>query len=95
MGNPKASLEIIVGKLYDANQAIQFVRERDDEELWDTLIQLSKNIPGVSLVMWLCSYGHCCAEFITELLKNAGTHIDPTKLIKVSSRPHPLNIWLL
>ena len=56
MGNPKASLEIIVGKLYDANQAIQFVRERDDEELWDTLIQLSKNIPGVShdYAIWSC-----------------------------------------
>ena len=51
MGNPKASLEIIVGKLYDLNQAIQFVRERDDEELWVTFIQLSKNIPGVSNCM--------------------------------------------
>ena len=33
-------------------------------------------------------YGHviviCYSEFITELLKNVGTHIDPTKLIKVS-----------
>ena len=46
MGNPKASLEIIVSKLNDVNQAIQFVKEKDDEELWDTLIQLSKNIPG-------------------------------------------------
>ena len=38
-------------KMNDASQATQFVRERDDEELWDTLIQLSKNIPGVSMVM--------------------------------------------
>ena len=54
MGNPRGSLEIIVVKLNDASQAIQFVRERDDEELWDTLIQLSKNIPGVTLFV----YGH-------------------------------------
>lgn len=51
MGNPKAALEIIVGKLHDIHHAIYFVREKDDEELWDTLIQLSKRIPGECRVL--------------------------------------------
>ncbi|XP_003382724.1 PREDICTED: vacuolar protein sorting-associated protein 41 homolog [Amphimedon queenslandica] len=66
MGNPKEALRLIVSKLHDVDQAILFVREKDDEELWDTLIQLSRDLP----------------DFITGLLQNAGTHIDPTKLIK-------------
>jgi hypothetical protein len=66
MGNPVAALDIIVRKLHDVDKAIAFVRENDDEELWDNLIKLSKQYPN----------------FITGLLRNAGTHIDPTKLIK-------------
>lgn len=67
-------------------QAILFVREKDDEELWDTLIQLSRDLPGMQIItciIILFIKSLLLIDFITGLLQNAGTHIDPTKLIKV------------
>ena len=41
-------------------KAILFVREKDDEELWDVLIQLSRELPGkphlFGYYYWLINY---------------------------------------
>ncbi|XP_064401865.1 vacuolar protein sorting-associated protein 41 homolog [Halichondria panicea] len=66
MGNQKAALELIIKKLEDVDMAIEFTMEEGDEDLWELLISLSIHKP----------------TFITGLLNNVGTHIDPTKLIK-------------
>ncbi|XP_066028938.1 LOW QUALITY PROTEIN: vacuolar protein sorting-associated protein 41 homolog [Pocillopora verrucosa] len=50
----------------DVEKAIEFAKEQDDEDLWDDLINYSLDKP----------------EFITGLLHNIGTHVDPIKLIK-------------
>ncbi|CAI8019233.1 Vacuolar protein sorting-associated protein 41 homolog [Geodia barretti] len=66
MGNPKAALELVIKKLEDVDKAIEFAMEEGDDDLWDALIHLSISNP----------------KFVTGLLNNVGTHIDPTKLIQ-------------
>lgn len=66
MGNTKQALEQITEQLQDINQAIEFCKEHDDKELWEDLIQCSLDKPN----------------FITVLLQNIGTHVDPIMLIQ-------------
>ncbi|GFT96345.1 vacuolar protein sorting-associated protein 41 homolog [Nephila pilipes] len=66
MGNTKQALQQITEQLQDINQAIEFCKEHDDKELWEDLIQCSLDKPG----------------FITVLLQNIGTHVDPIMLIQ-------------
>ncbi|XP_054716491.1 vacuolar protein sorting-associated protein 41 homolog isoform X2 [Uloborus diversus] len=66
MGNTKQALEQITEQLQDINQAIQFCKEHDDKELWEDLIESSLDKPS----------------FITVLLQNIGTHVDPIMLIQ-------------
>ncbi|XP_065900224.1 vacuolar protein sorting-associated protein 41 homolog [Dysidea avara] len=66
MGNIQEALKLITERLQDVNKAIQFAMEQDDEDLWEDLIKYSRTKP----------------KFITGLLNNVGTHIDPTKLIE-------------
>ena len=66
MGNTKKALLLIINELQDVNRAIEFCKEQNDQELWDDLIDHSMDQPA----------------FITGLLNNIGTHVDPTKLIK-------------
>ncbi|GIY61763.1 vacuolar protein sorting-associated protein 41 homolog [Caerostris darwini] len=65
MGNTKQALKQITERLGDIDQAIDFCKEHDDKELWEDLIQSSLDKPG----------------FITVLLQNIGTHVDPIMLI--------------
>lgn len=66
MGNTKEALGLITEELKDVEQAIIFAKEHDDEELWADLIDYSIDKP----------------PFITGLLNNIGTHVDPIILIK-------------
>ncbi|KAK2146463.1 hypothetical protein LSH36_606g03004 [Paralvinella palmiformis] len=65
MGNTKQALDLIVNELRDVSQAIDFCKEQNDEELWEDLIDYSLDKPS----------------FITGLLNNIGTHVDPRLLI--------------
>ena len=79
-------------KLNDASQATQFVREmmKNCGTLSYNCLKIYQVCPWSCdcVCIWSCDCVACRVGFITELLKNAGTHIDPTKVIKVSSRPH-------
>ena len=66
MGNTRSALELIMTELVDVEQAVEFCKEHDDAELWDDLIKYSIDKP----------------PFISVLLNNVGTHIDPRKLVE-------------
>lgn len=65
MGNTQEALELMVDKVGDVKQAIEFVQKQDDPELWDDLIKRSIMNP----------------VFVSGLLENVGTHINPLTLI--------------
>ncbi|XP_038045222.1 LOW QUALITY PROTEIN: vacuolar protein sorting-associated protein 41 homolog [Patiria miniata] len=66
MGNTTQALKLIIEEMGDVDKAIEFAKEHDDSGLWDELINASMNKP----------------TFITGLLNNIGTHVDPVILIK-------------
>uniref|UniRef100_A0A4W6CQ03 Vacuolar protein sorting-associated protein 41 homolog n=1 Tax=Lates calcarifer TaxID=8187 RepID=A0A4W6CQ03_LATCA len=59
------ALQMIMEELEDVDKAIEFAKEQDDGELWEDLISYSIDKP----------------PFITGLLNNIGTHVDPILLI--------------
>jgi vacuolar protein sorting-associated protein 41 len=65
MGNTQEALELMIDKVGDVKQAIEFVQKQDDPELWDDLIKRSITNP----------------VFVSGLLENVGTHINPLTLI--------------
>ncbi|XP_048755315.1 vacuolar protein sorting-associated protein 41 homolog isoform X2 [Ostrea edulis] len=65
MGDLKKALTLITTELKDVNQAIEFCKDKNDEELWADLIKFSIDKP----------------TFIKGLLHNIGTHVDPIRLI--------------
>ncbi|XP_040209124.1 vacuolar protein sorting-associated protein 41 homolog [Rana temporaria] len=65
MGNSRRALQMIMEELRDVDKAIEFAKEQDDAELWEDLILYSIDKP----------------PFITGLLNNIGTHVDPILLI--------------
>ncbi|XP_033100786.1 vacuolar protein sorting-associated protein 41 homolog [Anneissia japonica] len=66
MGNTKKALNLIMVGLKDVGRAIEFAKDQDDAELWNDLITHSMDKPS----------------FLTGLLNNIGTHVDPIILIK-------------
>lgn len=66
MGNTKDALHIIIEKLNDINQAINFCQEHNDKELWTDLIKQTVHKP----------------EYVTLLLKRIGNYVDPRMLIQ-------------
>ncbi|XP_064186870.1 vacuolar protein sorting-associated protein 41 homolog isoform X1 [Anguilla rostrata] len=66
MGNCRRALQMIMEELGDVDKAIEFAKEQDDAELWEDLISYSIDKP----------------PFITGLLNNIGTHVDPIILIR-------------
>ena len=66
MGSTRAALELIMRELVDVEQAVQFCKEQDDQELWEDLIRCSLDKP----------------TFLIVLLNNVGTHIDPRQLVE-------------
>ncbi|XP_062569470.1 vacuolar protein sorting-associated protein 41 homolog isoform X1 [Saccostrea cucullata] len=65
MGDLKKALTLITTKLKDVTQAIEFCKDKNNEELWADLIKFSIDKPS----------------FIKGLLHNIGTHVDPIRLI--------------
>ena len=66
MGNLKEALELILNKLNDIEWAVNFCKEQNDSDLWMIMIGHSLDKP----------------TFITTLLHNIGTHVDPSILIR-------------
>ncbi|KAL4222561.1 Vacuolar protein sorting-associated protein 41 [Mactra antiquata] len=65
-GDIKNALQLIIDELHDVDQAIEFCKEHNDDELWEDLINHSLDKP----------------DFIRGLLNNIGTHVDPIILIR-------------
>lgn len=51
MGNLKQALQLIVEKLQDVSQAIEFCKEHDDSDLWEDLINYSLDKPCKTLAV--------------------------------------------
>ncbi|ORY38239.1 hypothetical protein BCR33DRAFT_741746 [Rhizoclosmatium globosum] len=66
MGNNRKALVLVIERLGDVKQAIEFCKEQNDEQLWDDLIKYSMDKP----------------PFIIGLLENLGSHVDPIKVIR-------------
>jgi hypothetical protein len=66
MGNIEEALNLMVDKVGDVKQAIEFVQKQNDDKLWDDLILKAIRNP----------------VFVSGLLENVGTHINPLKLIE-------------
>ena len=66
LGQTKRALNLILSDLKDVSQAIAFAKSQDDPDLWEDLLDYSMDKP----------------RFIHGLLVEAGTSIDPIKLVK-------------
>ncbi|KAI1915919.1 Vacuolar protein sorting-associated protein 41 [Ophidiomyces ophidiicola] len=65
-GQTKRALHLILSDLKDISHAISFAKSQDDPDLWDDLLSYSMDKP----------------EYIRRLLVEAGTAIDPIKLVR-------------
>lgn len=65
-GDLRGALQLILERLRDVEMAIEFVRQQDDSELWESLLAYSDNKP----------------EFIRGLLEHASGEIDPVRMIR-------------
>lgn len=65
-GQMKKALFLIIDDLKDVSKAIAFAKEQDDKGLWDDLLEYSMSRP----------------RFISGLLAEVGTAIDPITLVK-------------
>ena len=65
MGNARQALHLIIEKLADIPQAIEFVRRQGDDELWEELITMSLTSP----------------RMVGSLLESIGSHLNPLHLI--------------
>lgn len=65
-GQTKRALFLIIDKLGDVSQAIEFAKAQDDPDLWNDLLDYSMDKP----------------TFIRGLLENVGTAIDPITLVR-------------
>ena len=65
-GQMKKALFLIIDELRDVVKAINFAKEQDDQDLWDDLLEYSMSRPA----------------FISGLLAEVGTSINPIKLVR-------------
>jgi hypothetical protein len=66
MGQTKRALNLILSELKDVSQAISFAKSQGEPDLWEDLLDYSMDKP----------------RFIHGLLVEAGTSIDPIKLVR-------------
>ncbi|KAF8555539.1 vacuolar protein sorting-associated protein 41 [Imleria badia] len=66
MGNNKKALTLIIERIGDVQQAIEFAKEQSDDDLWEDLLKYAETRP----------------TFIRGLLENVGAEIDPIRLIR-------------
>ena len=65
-GSLKKALNLIIDELQDVSKAIEFAKEQDDKGLWEDLLDYSMSRP----------------RFISGLLSEVGTAINPITLVK-------------
>lgn len=65
-GQVKKALFLIIDELNDVSAAIEFAKEQDDKDLWDDFLEYSMSRP----------------RFISGLLSEVGTAVDPITLVK-------------
>jgi hypothetical protein len=65
-GQTKRALFLIIDRLADVSQAINFAKEQADKDLWEDLLDYSMDKP----------------RFIRGLLEEVGTAIDPITLVR-------------
>ncbi|KAJ1977683.1 Vacuolar protein sorting-associated protein 41 [Dimargaris xerosporica] len=66
MGDSHQALQLILYRLHNVPQAIEFAREQNDPDLWDELL----------------TYAHDQPEFVTGLLEHAASYVDPVRVLK-------------
>ncbi|KAJ9079816.1 Vacuolar protein sorting-associated protein 41, variant 4 [Entomophthora muscae] len=66
MGDHHKALHLIIQRLEDVNQAIDYAKEHDDKELWEDLLKYSSDKPA----------------FLKGLLESAGSHLAPAQVIR-------------
>ncbi|KAJ1962828.1 Vacuolar protein sorting-associated protein 41 [Dispira parvispora] len=71
MGDSHQALQLILRRLHDVPRAIEFAREQNDPDLWEELLHYAQDQP----------------EFVTGLLEQASTYVDPVRVLK-SMKPH-------
>jgi hypothetical protein len=83
-GNGRVALQIILEKLNDIEEAINFCRETGDKKLWAELIEKSVNKPGKGFYKkeYRRKWFVFIEEFIRGLLNHAGSDVDLQKLIE-------------
>lgn len=67
MGNPRQALDVIVNKLEDIEEAMEFVSTQNDDELWEELIKLCLQK----------------AEMVGVLLEHTVGHLDPLYIVRL------------
>ena len=65
-GDVVGALQLILERLQHVDMALDFVRQQDDAELWDTLLAYSQDKPA----------------YIRGLLEQASGEIDPVRIIR-------------
>eukprot|EP01128_Nolandella_sp_AFSM9_P007906 TRINITY_DN448_c2_g1_i1.p1 TRINITY_DN448_c2_g1~~TRINITY_DN448_c2_g1_i1.p1 ORF type:complete len:900 (+),score=188.05 TRINITY_DN448_c2_g1_i1:24-2702(+) len=66
LDNVEQALTLMVDRVGDVHQAVEFVHKKNDPEVWDLLIAKSIRNP----------------VFVSGLLENVGTHINPLSLVQ-------------
>jgi hypothetical protein len=74
MGNAKDALKLMLTRLDNIDNAIQFAKDQGDEELWDDLIE----------------YGFKRPEFIAPLFLSTSSHLSPTYLLRKIPQNMPI-----
>ncbi|KAJ8551940.1 hypothetical protein K7X08_028383 [Anisodus acutangulus] len=70
MGNAKQALAVIINRLGDIEEAIEFVSMQHDDELWDELIKQSLNRPEMVGVLLEHTVGNLDPLYIVNMLPN-------------------------
>ncbi|XP_004250993.1 vacuolar protein sorting-associated protein 41 homolog [Solanum lycopersicum] len=70
MGNAKQALAIIINRVGDIEEAIEFVSMQHDDELWDELIKQSLNKPEMVGVLLEHTVGNLDPLYIVNMLPN-------------------------
>lgn len=65
-GNRMKALDLLVNKLDRIDSAIDFCRENDDSDLWNSLVDAAVKRP----------------DYIMELLNTAGKYVNPLNIIE-------------
>ncbi|CAH9072753.1 unnamed protein product [Cuscuta europaea] len=70
MGNSKQALAVIINKIGDIEEAIEFVSEQHDDELWEELIRQCLNKPEMVGVLLEHTVGNLDPLYIVNMLPN-------------------------